>query len=297
MQIVLGIIAVLLLIIDRGKDRPSGSRSPYKAVAASLVFPGLGQLYNGQPRKAFLVWAGGVLLVLLATLARFPLYFWGMAFLWLGAVALFVVGTADALRIAKSSDSYTLKAYNRWYVYIGLIVGFTLISESIGDEVVDVKAFRMPTESMLPALHVGDFFIAENLTDETYTDRRGDILMFKYPGDNRTDYVKRVVGFPGERIEIRNGHLLVDENIVKANWAQYPDRFNGSKTDFGPFTVPDGTLFMLGDNLINSADSRAWGPLPRQNLVGVARYVYFSWDPDEHSPQWTRIAESLLVVD
>jgi signal peptidase I len=64
---------------------------------------------------------------------------------------------------------------------------------------------------------------------------------------------------------------------------------NGMAGDFGPFAVPDQTLFVLGDNLPNSSDSRIWGPLPRENIVGVAEFVYFSWDSRRHSVRFDRI--------
>jgi signal peptidase I len=127
-------------------------------------------------------------------------------------------------------------------------------------------------------------------TPDSYANKRGDVLVFRYPGDNKTTHIKRVVAFSGEVIEIRGGSLLIDGQSVADPWARTIEQsIDDWVTDFGPYTVPEGTLFMLGDNLASSADSRIWGPLPRDNIVGVAEFIYFSWDPRRNSVRLNRI--------
>jgi signal peptidase I len=142
-----------------------------------------------------------------------------------------------------------------------------------------MRALKMPAESMSPGLEVGDYFMTRLVSDRSYANHRGDILAFYYPGDNRTIHAKRVVGFPGELVEFRNGRLFIDGDVIDAEWAQYPTHNpSAAGQHFGPYEVPDASLFVVGDNLANSADSRVWGPVPRSNLIGVAQYIYSSKD-------------------
>jgi signal peptidase I len=240
-----------------------------------------------------MIWAGGVLLVLLAASVGLLHDYWGMVFVMAVGLAWSVVALVDAVRVATRRQSYQLKPFNRWFVYGGVVILVVLISipvRSVGG----IRAFKIPSEAMLPSLEVGDFIMARLETSESYENRRGDILVFLYPGDNRTMYVKRVVAFPDEEFEIRDGSLLVNGQAVEAAWARRVEApVYGAISDFGPVTVPDGTLFVLGDNLPNSADSRTWGPLPQENIVGVAEFIYFSWDGHKNRVRFDRIGTDI----
>jgi signal peptidase I len=289
MKFIPWIVALLLLVMDRVKERAPGARSPYKAAAATLFLPGLGQLYNGELRKAFIFWGGGLVLILLAALAGLLHDFWGMVFVLIASIALVIGALLDALRTAKGLQTYTLKTFNRWYIYIVAVILTALASIPVGAEVA-TRAFRIPSEGMRPCFEVGDYFIARLETPESYEDNRGDILVFRYPGDNKTFYIKRVVAFPGEEVEVRGGSLLINGQSIPDPWARTMEEFADARVqDFGPFTVPEETLFMLGDNLANSADSRSWGPLPRENIVGIAEFIYFSWDSIKKNVRFNRI--------
>ncbi len=293
MWLIVFIVAIVLLMIDRGKERPAGARSPLKASAASLFLPGLGQLYNGEPRKAFMIWAGGVVLVLLAVLVGLLHDYWGMVFVMVVGLSLSAVALVDAAHVAKRRQKYQPKFFNRWFVYVGVVILVVLVSFPVRS-VSGIKAFKIPSEAMLPSLEVGDFIMARLETSESYENRRGDIIVFKYPGDNRTDYIKRVVAFPGEMFSIRDGSLMVDGKRIESDWARTMETTASRAIgDFGPFRVPEGTLFMLGDNLTNSADSRVWGPLPRENIVGVAEFIYFSWDSRNNRVRFSRIGHDI----
>lgn len=287
--VVLWFVVLLLLAIDRGKQRAPGARSPYKAAASSLLLVGLGQLYNGQPRKALMIWGCNVVLILVTALVGLFHHFWGMVFVWVIAITLLVGALIDAIRTAKALQTYTSKMFNRWYVYVGAFLLAALVSIPV-KSALNAEAFRMPSGSMRPTLEVGDYFIVRHESAESYKDKRGDIIVFRHPTNNMTTFVKRVVAFPGEDIEIREGTLLINGQAITASWAGPSGMLAHSNVeDFGPFTVPGGTLFMLGDNLPDSNDSRYWGPLPREKIVGVAEYVYFSWDPVKHTVRFNRI--------
>ena len=161
-----------------------------------------------------------------------------------------------------------------------------------------VQAFKIPSESMEDTLLVGDFLFANKfvygaklpLVDARLPavrdPRPGDIIIFKYPGDNRTDYIKRCVAVEGQTVELRGKALYVDGIQQDENYAKY---YHGSR--FGPFKVPSGHIFMMGDNRDNSADSRVWGPLDKKLILGKAMFIYFSWNRRNHQVRFARIGD------
>ncbi len=184
-----------------------------------------------------------------------------------------------------------------------------------------VQPSRIPSQSMEPTVHVGDFLLIDKQSygPSGWLDRllppavvhRGDLVVFHYPADPSIHLVKRVVGLPGDRIRMRDGHVLIDGHPLAEPYAFYsPSRPNGFRDDFpslreadpnvdpvwwieirrtlhdGELTVPPGRYFVLGDNRNNSEDSRYWGFVPRDALVGRPLVVYFaaSDQPQTGSP-------------
>ncbi|MBN1997882.1 signal peptidase I [candidate division KSB1 bacterium] len=196
-----------------------------------------------------------------------------------------------------------------------------------------IQAFRIPTGSMKDTLLVGDMLLvnkfvygAQTIVRIPYTDikipsirfpalkepGRGDIIVFKYPKDEKLDYIKRCIALSGDTLEIREGNVFVNgqpegditflekawdpEESQNINYYQVntPDgyeytirKYVGTKSryyNYGPVVVPEDHLFMMGDNRDNSADSRYWGFMPKKNLVGQALVIYFSWDGS--LPSW-----------
>jgi signal peptidase I len=165
-----------------------------------------------------------------------------------------------------------------------------------------IQAFRIPSESMEDTLLVGDFLFANKLLygpKLPFVDVRlpsirdpkpGDIIIFRYPQDPSIDYIKRCVAVEGQTVELIDDQLYVDGALREEPFSKY---VFGSRPDrhFGPFTVPEGHIFMMGDNRDNSADSRAWGPLDKKLISGKAMFIYFSWNPSSHSIRFSRIGD------
>ncbi len=165
-----------------------------------------------------------------------------------------------------------------------------------------IQAFRIPSESMEDTLLVGDFLFANKLIygpklplvdwrlPAIREPKPGDIIIFKYPVDPKVDYIKRCVAVEGQTVELVDNKLYVDGVMQDEEFTKY---VFGSRPDrrFGPFKVPEGHIFMMGDNRDNSADSRAWGPVDKNLVSGKAMFIYFSWNPNAHSVRFSRIGD------
>lgn len=165
-----------------------------------------------------------------------------------------------------------------------------------------IQAFRIPSESMEDTLLVGDFLFANKFlygAKLPFVDWRlpairdpepGDIIIFKYPGDKKTDYIKRCIAVAGQTVRLDGDKLYVDDVPLDEDFSKYVLGSNHPRT-YGPFTVPEGHVFMMGDNRDNSADSRAWGPLNKDLISGKAMFIYFSWNSDSHNVRFSRIGD------
>ncbi len=165
-----------------------------------------------------------------------------------------------------------------------------------------IQAFRIPSESMEGTLLVGDFLFANKFiygAKLPFVDWRlpsirdpkpGDIIIFKYSGDKKTDYIKRCVAVEGQTVELKRDRLFVDGVEQSEEYTKYV-LGSSHPRQFGPFEVPEGHIFMMGDNRDNSADSRAWGPLDKQLISGKAMFIYFSWNPKAHTVRFSRLGD------
>lgn len=166
-----------------------------------------------------------------------------------------------------------------------------------------VQAFKIPTGSMENNLLVGDHLLVNKFiygptalgaartllpVDGVH---RGDVVVFKYPEDPERDFIKRVIGLPGETIEIREKKVYIDGKPLEEPYVHFlqPAGSYGEfaafdvREQYGPVTVPLGHYFMMGDNRDNSQDSRYWGFLPREYIKGKALLVYWSFDTSGES--------------
>lgn len=178
------------------------------------------------------------------------------------------------------------------------------------------EPFRIPSGSMMPTLLIGDFILVNKFTYGIYLPvlhtkiitmnkpERGDIIVFRFPKTPEIDYIKRVVGLPGDKVTYHNKQLMINGKLAKqVSLGQYHGIGRGSnmtgaehvvetltgrehtillKQEYssieGVFVVPEGRYFVMGDNRDSSNDSRYWGTVPEQNLVGKAFFIWMNWD-------------------
>lgn len=131
--------------------------------------------------------------------------------------------------------------------------------------------FQVLGSSMQPSLHNGQYVIVSKLIYNFQDPRRGDVVVFEPPNGVSEDYIKRIIGLPGDRVEVRDGSVWINGYRIEETYISSPMNYSGS------WELADDEYFVLGDNRANSSDSHSWGPLPRDLLVGKAWLCY--WPP------------------
>ncbi|MBI4401472.1 MAG: signal peptidase I [Nitrospirae bacterium] len=218
---------------------------------------------------------------------------------------------ADAERVPRARKSI-LREYAEAIV-VAMLLAFAI-------RVFVVQAFKIPSGSMIPTLLIGDHILVSKLSYglqwpqdckfrmtfppvTCYASRplapfgqpeRGDVIVFRYPEDEDKDFIKRIVGLPGDTVEIRN--KVVHVNGVPLDDRVYSQRIDPGTIDgsvnprdnFGPVTVPEHSYFVMGDNRDQSLDSRFWGYVSANKIKGKAFRIYWSWSGQGEWHQWVR---------
>lgn len=179
-----------------------------------------------------------------------------------------------------------------------------------------VEAYKIPSQSMEDTLLVGDFLLANKFVygarlpivdwrlPALSKPEQGDVVIFIFPQDGVTKYIKRCVAGPGDTVEVKDKVVYVNSEVFKLpEHGKFLDsvaapRLPGgmdSKDNFGPFVVPPDRYFMMGDNRDNSYDSRYWGAVPYDNILGKAMLVHWSWDDGKYPSPDVSVTDPLSV--
>lgn len=156
-----------------------------------------------------------------------------------------------------------------------------------------VSAYRVNSASMEDTLFEGDYIFVNKLAYKYGTSPQADdIIVFKYPNNPNKDYIKRVVAGPGQTVQVADKVLFIDGAVapIPMHTKNIDQRIIPGdlsfRDNFGPFEVPQGEYFVIGDNRDDSRDSRFWGCVPEENIKGKAVFVYWSWEPHSDPPGW-----------
>ncbi|WP_068006291.1 signal peptidase I [Pseudovibrio axinellae] len=280
-------------------------------------FGGSGYLYVGRPKRFFVQLGVTILGLSALNILVVPSYLDAritlpLLFAIFLIVALFFI--VDCIRIAVTSSPYTLRAYNRWWVYLIVAIATTL--GSISYDVVlgpskNVRSFYAPSGSMSPSLISGDYFFVNACGFDCIEAKRGDIAVFKLPRNETIDYVKRIIGLPGDTIQMKDGVLFLNGSAVKRTRLPEPYINSGSRgnksaidqyeeklpngrryltldltsrsilDNTNEYRVPEGHYFVMGDNRDNSLDSRVLaeiGYIPAKNIYAKPLFIFWSDD-------------------
>jgi len=306
---------------------------PWVAATLSLGAPGLGQLYAGE-RRAALVFAALSLALPLLTTWLFTVEAFATSrpvvlAAFGGNALLLLVSSAHASRAAARGSGLGLRG--PVLVALGLLYTVLLFVAGIGVtrmvRAAVAQPIRMPTEAMLPTLVAGDYFWVDKRVFLRREPERGEVVVFRVPlrapaatppgraaGPASTVRVARLVGLPGDVVELRGGVLRVNGTAVPAQpvgrpilqhevgarldlWEETLDghRYRVARDpahpspDFGPAPVPETRYFVLCDDRDHALDSRVFGAVPRQALLGPATTIYWSWIEPFAPVRWERI--------
>lgn len=271
-----------------------------------LLTVGLGHIYVGRAAKG----VAGFFLILLMSLSIFALLAWSpwprlALALFLLPLGLGIYLLIDAVVTARRSREYRLKRYNRWYVYpLAFLAAQWIAGALIGTWSSDfAQSFHIPSINLEPTVVRGDHLTIDKRAYRSRDPERGDLVLHESPENPNVLMIKRVVGLPGDRLEIRDKRLFIDGQLQTEPYVEHSDPMvygasspsqQGRLRDNQTVAVPEASYFLLGDNRDFSYDSRFHGAIPRENILGGGRMVvYWSRDQETGDIRWERIGQVL----
>jgi len=233
-----------------------------------------------------------------------------LAIVLIGVTAVFVGIAMTAYHQSREIPASTPRLwYSRWYGLLGVFLVVSVVLDPIRSATMKyfAQSYKIPAASMLPTLAIGDLVFVTKLCYSVkvpFTDRllvafhqpeRGDLIVLKYPEDESKDFIKRVVGVPGDVVEVRDKDFYVNGVLADISYIQHTDTtvHQDRRDNFGPVTVPGDSYFVMGDNRDQSLDSRFWGFVQENKIRGKAILIYWSWNRDENRVRWDRIGRRL----
>jgi len=311
--------------LEAEQEGKIGHRNPVIALLLSIC-PGLGQQYAGHLVRGIVLYVILIVASWLAAIAfmyvesRISIVFLAVPFVGMLLIAF------DAWRLArKQPPDYRLKWFNRPIIYAGVFLFLLVTVNPLMDMLVGaniVRAFPVTSSSMAPTVLKNDLLVINKLADPG----RGDVVLIDFRGEGASSrftdvidielfkrimnslfgeeevayrdgqLVRRIIALPGDTVEIREGVVYVNGKKLNEPYLQQdnPGQENDKESPFGDtfaaVTVPEGTVFVLGDNRGFSIDSRILGPISRLQVVGKVTKVFWSWNFDDHQIHWERTA-------
>jgi signal peptidase I len=270
------------------------------AIILSLFMPGLGHISCGKIKKGIILYILFYISLVLAfttSILPIPPYNIIMAVLIFITFLLYVL--IDSIIIAKDPiNSLKLKPLAGYSLLVGiLLLNSYAISPAATKTIKDnyIRAFKIPSGGMMPTLLIGDHIMVDKRIYKKYDPQKGDIIVFKYPKEPTRMFIKRIVGIGGDKIEINNKQLYINDDIIKEPYVIHndPQIQESQRDNFGPFIVPKNSFFTLGDNRDQTYDSRFYGTVDRNDIKGKAMNIYFSWDKEVDSARWDRLGKGI----
>lgn len=280
-------------------------RNSFIAFLLSLLFPGLGQVYNGQLKKALFFFGLLLLFPLLFGLTGATTFFYGLLSVFAIEIVLRIYIIIDGVKNAKRKKDYVLKPYNTWYYHLliaaGMLIVFSIydVNNSLG-----IKTFKIPSSSNNPTIQVGDWLVADMKAYRNSEPDYGDIVV--YTGPDEEFYVFRVVGLPNDDIELVDNIVRVNSELSKVRFIKAANNdgnqvlefeeelpnghkhliyklkqpHDNAKINIKNIIVPSGSYYLLGDNRDNAADSRYEGFISKDRIKGQIIFSYWGQNTD-----------------
>jgi signal peptidase I len=192
---------------------------------------------------------------------------------------LYILG--DAVTTAhRHRATFQPQWYNTWYVYLAIIgLAAFVLQPTVGSTLRSrIRAFKIPSESMETTLFIGDHLLVKRSRVSDTPLQRFAVIVYHYPWAEKRDFVKRIIALPGEWVQLRDRQVSINDQPLQEPFAYYsaPGRYSA-----------------LGDKRDDNYDSRYWGFVPRANIVGIAKRLYWSWDDAAKGVRWERIGQEI----
>ena len=283
----------------QGPSRGTGRGARVAAFLLSLIAPGAGHFLLWSIRRG-IAWAIGVAAFGLILLFILPVSFFTMAVIAIIGPLMHVASALDTLWVPVVKPRWLILLISWTALFGGNWVLAEPIKSYYGTHY--ARAFTIPSGAMEPTLLVGDYILTNNSTYRVQDPQRGDIIVFKYPQDESRDFIKRIIGTPGDAIQIRGHQVLLNGKPLEEPYVKprAPALAHVGQSGHCAYAygceitaVPPDSYFVMGDNRDNSQDSRYWGFVRRDKIVGRAFTIYWSWDRVQFWPRLDRVGRSL----
>jgi len=275
------------------KDTVIRQLGPVRAALSNFLGIGLGYVYVGRIELAFAFVATLIGITAIAGWSRLIFHPLGLyALAAVTTLATVFVVTHSGL-IAARNRTAIARPYTRWWFYILWIVLSLFLSQwllSSRSVLFGFEPFRIPSSSMAPAVQKGDFVMADTWYFDRTDPQYGDLIVFRVPGDTDVKFLKRIVGLPGDKIEIRDDVLIRNGQPINEPYIQLTDQGPERSRNFEPAIMSDENYFVLGDNRHRAKDSRYIGPIDQSLLHGRVVHRWFAY---RDSVLWDRFPEML----
>jgi signal peptidase I len=281
-------------------DSPPGRRLRLLlAFIAGFFGAGLGYLYVGRPRCTLVALAVGVAVFGFFVVTRLVVTPAGFYGLMASLLTWTLVNAIHPAMIARSERNAPRSWYNRWWIYllVGLAPGLSISAvggyDSFRQRVLGFATFRAAANSMSPTLQANDFFLVDSWQFSRIAPAVGDVVVFAMPDHRGVKYVKRIVGLPGDLLEMRHGVVYRNGTPLRETYLHEPLDERPYGRDSPAVRLGPNGYFVLGDFRDNSLDSREYGPIARAWMIGVAKFVWFSLPAGDSRPgQYPRVIDS-----
>lgn len=270
---------------------PSSGRQPWVAAALSMCCAGLGHVYCGRLGRGLVLFLLSLLILpaaaIVAGLAMSTFALVGLLVSLQVLLGLWVFAVVDSWRTAARGCDVARHEYQRPLLY-ALFIAVGVVSPMLSAAYIRqnlLEAFYIPSASMAPYLQNGDRILVNKARWRTQQLKRHDVVVFRAPDHPERNYVKRLVGLPGEVVTIEGNTVKINGKPVGTSDAGASDSESHDNDEQGNaggetkgLRIPSGMCYVLGDNRGNSHDSRNFGPVAVRDILGVAEYVYLPGD-------------------
>lgn len=284
-------------------------RNPIISGFFSFLQPGLGQLYNGEVIKSIFFFLAPTAITFVLYLSPTLKINGGIYIIFSILISFRIYAAFEAAKKSGRKKDYMIKKVNNPLIYIMILLGWGYLSGLLSNEIRQVSryhSFKIPTPNMENTLLIGDFIISD-IQYFKYNDIAiGDIALFHPPVESSNLWIQRVAGTEGDTVEMRSGNFYLNGELTNFTNTinrisnrtleptyQEPQIFNsiGNSHHFGPYLVPKDKVFLLGDNRDNSFDSRFFGFVKKENILGKPLYVWYSHE--KGMPRQERILKEI----